>query len=261
MFDALLGDPLLLLAATGLGLSGFVSAIRLIDWFIHSDPKVVAQTGRWAAVGLAVLSVPLLIGLLLNQKWTSAMLLAAVMLLAAAFYGPRALARLGSRRLRPDWSPATGADTSNRSADVAVPDAELVQHSIFVLEEYLRRTAGVSKRNGKDVHAVSAQSEGTQRPLPSNGRGFDGASAPMTRAEALEILALGSDSSQQQIDDAHRRLMQLIHPDRGGSHYFTVKVNQAKDALMGSADTPTESGAAIRPRKPGRRRPQRQQEP
>jgi hypothetical protein len=260
MFDALLGDPFLLLAVTGLSLSGLVSAIRLIDWFIHSDPKVVAQTGRWAAVGLAALSVPLLLGLLLNQKWTAAMLLAAVMLLAAAFYGPRALAKLGSRRLRPDWSPAAGADTSNRSADVAPPDAELVQRSIFVLEEYLRLTAGVSKRNGKDVHAVEAQSEGAQRPLRSNGRGLDRASTPMSRAEALEILGLGPDAAEQQIDNAHRRLVQLIHPDRGGSHYFTVKVNQAKDVLRGASATPTESAAEPRPRKPGRR-PQRQQEP
>jgi hypothetical protein len=252
MFDALLGDPFLLLAVTGLSLSGLVSAIRLIDWFIHSDPKVVAQTGRWAAVGLAALSVPLLLGLLLNQKWTAAMLLAAVMLLAAAFYGPRALARLGSRRLRPDWSPAAGADTSNRSADVALPDAELVQRSILVLEEYLRLTAGVSKRNGKDVHAVEAES--------GNGRSLDRASAPMSRAEALEILGLGPDAAEQQIDDAHRRLVQLIHPDRGGSHYFTVKVNQAKDALVGASAAPTASAAEPRQRKPGRR-PQRQQEP
>jgi len=253
MFDALLGDPFLLLAVTGLSLSGLVSAIRLIDWFIHSDPKVVAQTGRWAAVGLAALSVPLLLGLLLNQKWTTAMLLAAVMLLAAAFYGPRALAMLGPRRLRPDWSPAAGADTSSRSADVTMPNAELVQRSIFVLEEYLRHTAGVPKRNGKDVPVIGAQSQDAERAPQGNGHGSDQAHAPMTRAEALEILGLGSDASQQQIDDVHRRLMQLVHPDGGGSHYFTVKVNQAKDALMGAADTPTESNAAIRPRKPGRR--------
>jgi hypothetical protein len=128
----------------------------------------------------------------------------------------------------------------------------LVQRSILVLEEYLRLTAGVSKRNGKDVHAVEAES--------GNGRSLDRASAPMSRAEALEILGLGPDAAEQQIDDAHRRLVQLIHPDRGGSHYFTVKVNQAKDALVGASAAPTASAAEPRQRKPGRR-PQRQQEP
>src|SRR5262249_36870803 len=100
-----MGDPFLLAAVTALGLSGLVSAIRLIDWFLHSDPKVIAHTGRWAALGLAALSVPLLFTLLLAQRWTAAIGLAAVMLLGFAFYGPRLLRTLMPRRLVPDWSP------------------------------------------------------------------------------------------------------------------------------------------------------------
>jgi len=46
-----MGDPLLLVAVIGLGLSALASAIRLIDWFLHSDPKAIAHAGRWAAVG------------------------------------------------------------------------------------------------------------------------------------------------------------------------------------------------------------------
>ena len=76
-----MGDPLFLLAAAGLSLSGIVSAIKLIDWFLHSDPKLIAQTGRWAVLGLAVLCLPLLIGLLFAEKWTAALALAAAMLL------------------------------------------------------------------------------------------------------------------------------------------------------------------------------------
>jgi|SRR5262245_42399683 len=258
MDDGLFGDPFFLLAVTGLGLSGLVSAIRLIDWFIHSDPKVVAQTGRWAALGLAAVSVPLLLGLLLNQKWTAAMVLAAVMLLAFAFYGPRALAQLIPRRLVPDWSPPVGARREESPVDFAVPDRELVERSIFVLEDYLRRTAAASKRNGKDTPAIGVQVEGME-PTRSNGHGPEHASAPMSRAEALEVLGLAADATEPEIEDAHRRLVQLIHPDHGGSHYLAVKVNQAKDVLLGT--TPTESSAAMRPRKPGRRRPARQPEP
>ena len=50
-----MGDPLLLVAVIGLGLSALASAIRLIDWFLHSDPKAIANAGRWAAVGLAMI--------------------------------------------------------------------------------------------------------------------------------------------------------------------------------------------------------------
>src|SRR6266851_2933534 len=84
----LMGDPLLV-AVAALGLSLGISAIRLIHWFIHSDPKAVARAARWAVIGLAALSVPLLLVLLLTQHWAAAIGLAAVMVLALAWYGPR----------------------------------------------------------------------------------------------------------------------------------------------------------------------------
>jgi len=55
---------LYVVAVAGLSLSGLAAAIRLVEWFIQSDPRLMARTGRWAAVGLAMLSVPLLLALL-----------------------------------------------------------------------------------------------------------------------------------------------------------------------------------------------------
>lgn len=112
-----MGDPLFLLAAAGLSISGIVSAIKLIDWFLHSDPKLIARTGRWAGLGLAVLCVPLLIGLLFAEKWTAAIALAAAMLLGFALYGPRVLATILPRRLTPDWSPGQGRCISTASGE------------------------------------------------------------------------------------------------------------------------------------------------
>lgn len=55
--------------------------------------------------------------------------------------------------------------------------------------------------------------------------------------EALDVLGLEGDITQgeisaQMINDAHRRLIQKLHPDRGGSDYLAAKINQARDLLL-----------------------------
>lgn len=57
-------------------------------------------------------------------------------------------------------------------------------------------------------------------------------SGTMSRDEALAVLGLKSGASNEDIKNAHRRLMKDFHPDRGGSDYLAAKVNQAKDILV-----------------------------
>lgn len=54
----------------------------------------------------------------------------------------------------------------------------------------------------------------------------------MTREEALKILELTGNPSEDEIKESHHRLMKKIHPDQGGSGYFAAKLNQAKDVLL-----------------------------
>jgi hypothetical protein len=233
-------DAAFLIAASGLGLSGLVSVAKLISWFLQGDPKAIAQAGRWGGAGLFALSFPLLVGLVMNQRWSEAVGLSAVMLMAFALYGPRVLGQfLPRRRLAPDLSRPSGRPGDWEFVQTAPGEAELVQHSISVLEEYLSRKMGAYVQDAPSGHRRDGPN-GARRELTS---------PVMSEAEALEVLGLHSDAEAHEINEAHRRLMQIIHPDRGGSQYFAVKANQAKEILLSRVPSRSSSGGQPRPRK------------
>lgn len=54
----------------------------------------------------------------------------------------------------------------------------------------------------------------------------------MGRSEALAVLGLEDGASKDDIIAAHRKLIQKLHPDRGGNDYLAAQINQAKDLLL-----------------------------
>ncbi|WP_045825344.1 molecular chaperone DnaJ [Teredinibacter turnerae] len=61
--------------------------------------------------------------------------------------------------------------------------------------------------------------------------------------EALQILGLEAYVDQTPPDralviKAHKRLMQKLHPDRGGNDYLASRVNQAKDTVLARLNRP-----------------------
>lgn len=90
------------------------------------------------------------------------------------------------------------------------------RESATLLRAYLERVYGGDWEEGRNGRRQSAASGGT-----------------MTPDEAYEVLGLERGASRDDVIGAHRRLMQRLHPDRGGSDYLAAKINQAKDILLG----------------------------
>ena len=54
----------------------------------------------------------------------------------------------------------------------------------------------------------------------------------MTKREAALVLGVRESSNADRIKEAHRRILLLNHPDRGGSAYMAAKINEAKTLMM-----------------------------
>ena len=91
------------------------------------------------------------------------------------------------------------------------------EESVALLQAYLDRVYA-------DTWQQQAGAQGQQQAASEPGE--------MSREEALQVLGLLSDASEAEIVDAHRRLMQKLHPDRGGSAYLATKINLAKETLL-----------------------------
>lgn len=54
----------------------------------------------------------------------------------------------------------------------------------------------------------------------------------MSRQQAADLLGIDINASPDEIRTAHKKLMQKIHPDRGGSDALAKQINEAKRLLL-----------------------------
>ena len=113
----------LIISSIALGVSLAASAIKLFNWLIHSDPRVLIRAGRWLLFSLAVGSVPGLIALLMYERWALAMTLGAGMLIAPTVLNWRAI--LPRSKFRPMWPEGDPLDAMRGEFGQPPPSPEL----------------------------------------------------------------------------------------------------------------------------------------
>lgn len=64
------------------------------------------------------------------------------------------------------------------------------------------------------------------------GLGVAPGSGAMTKEEAYKVLGLEAGAAAADVRKAHRRLMQRLHPDIGGTSFLAARINEAKDVLL-----------------------------
>ena len=129
-----------------------------------------------------------------------------------------------------DTGAMAGQVLAGRFAGVAF-DA-LSQAQLF---ELLNDFAGEDDESAALLRAYLDRTYGTDWQEAPRGDGKpEGLSGEMTRSDAYAILGLEEGASTDQIIAAHGRLIQRLHPDRGGSTFLAAKINQARDLLLGA---------------------------
>jgi len=228
-----------------IGLVALGVVLLVVRGLLGIEPKRLARLLRWAglvALGAAALytalsgrfflSVPLVLAAIwLWQRWLR------TAPPARAPGGAGDSSRVETPFLSMALDHASGAITGEvrqgrfagrRVQDLDVADiGALIEEcrpsdpeAVRLLEAYLDRIAGAGWRTDSGADAEA------EKPAAAGGA--------MTREEAYQVLGLKSGATAEQIKDAHRKLMQKLHPDLGGSNYLAAKINQAKQFLLGS---------------------------
>ncbi len=231
-----------------LGIAVLAGVYCLLRAFLTTAPRVLARVVRTAAITVGI-------GLILFLAVTGrlGLVLATVLPLAMLIWrwrnagGPvpwrtrptpgqtsEVRTRILHMRLDHDSGAMQGEILAGPYAGRSLVDLSLAElldllrlaetedpQSARLLEGWLDRMQGSSWRSAREEQE-SGTGAGAQM-------GDDG---PMTRAQAYSILGLEPGASPEAVKEAHRRLMQAVHPDHGGSGFLAAKINAARDLLL-----------------------------
>lgn len=237
-----------MLAYLFLGILGLMVVLGMMTLFARAKPANVARGLRWSAVAFAGAGI---------------VLLPFIGRGSLAFLGPAVLIpllmRMGMFRRGSDAraAPSSGQTSSVETAwltvsldhdsggmDGTVKDGRFAGRTLseLALPDLLSLLEDCRAADPESVPLLEAYLDRShpawreqEEPAGTHAHGSGPAASPpggMSREEALQILGLEAGATPEAIREAHRRLMQKLHPDRGGSTYLAAKLNQAKDLLL-----------------------------
>ena len=240
-----------------LGLSLVVGLGLMGRWLLDAEPRVILRVARWVGLGLLA-AFGLFVLMRGRLDWV--LYAGTVLLPFAVRWG--GLARMIRNAAKAARGPTPGQSSGVRTRFLAMSldhdtgrlDGEVLEGrlagrrlseltpsecqslreeaaedpaSLQVLDAWLERAgegAGDGAGNGAGGGA-GARTGGAGADDPGDGT--------MTRVRALQILGLSEGATEDEIRDAHRRLMMANHPDKGGSSWLAAQINRAKDLLLG----------------------------
>ena len=234
-----------------LGVAILIGLFLAARWFASAPP---AQLAKVLKIALVVIFVPLTIFLVLRGGATFLFFILPALL-------PWIMRFRALKRMRKNWQrmssgtqPGAGQSSQVETAFLRMNldlgsgemDGEVLQGSYqgrMLHDLSLDQLIGLLGECAADEQSAQVLMAYLERYHPDEWRERAGAgdgsgraaagSGAMTRDEALEVLGLDGDPTEDEIKDAHRDLMTKVHPDRGGSTYLATKINQAKDLLLG----------------------------
>jgi len=220
-------------------LAAVLVAVGLVAAFLRVDATQLASGLRLA--GPAVLAIAGVVLTITGRAAIGGMLLSG----AVAWYS---LGRAKGRVAKPK-----GQRSTVRTAALEMEldhDTGRLEGIVLAGRHEQKTLSSMTLRQLKDLHKELADDSESRQLLETyldgrfpawrddvkaNGgdrQGVAPGSGPMTKEEAYKVLGLEAGATTADIRKAHRRLMQRLHPDLGGTSFLAARINEAKDILL-----------------------------